>query len=240
MKTHGKLIHSAGLILFLAGIFIGMITAGGLTWAGLEAHFYFGYGIQGDRALKVHCPLVLAAADTGAVAVSVSNPSEMQVEPKIKADISGPYYPNTSQVQLTIDPGQRQTARWEIGSGNITFGHLILAQVYQYASYPLSSAKGYCGTLVLNLHGLTGKQFFALFLTASLFGIIVGLLLAGLGRRHMDERKTDETGGLLFLSGLILVGILAGAMGWWMLGVIVLAISVLLTVILFGRRIIAL
>jgi hypothetical protein len=239
MKTHSKLIHTAGLILFFAGIFIGVILAGGLTWAGLEANFYFGYGIQGDRALKVSCPPILAASDTGAVTVSISNPSARQVKPVIEANLSGPIFPSTSQIQIAIDPGQRQTAKWQIGSANVAFGRLILAQVYQYSAYPLSSAEGYCGTLVLDLHGLTGKQFFALFLAAGLLGMIGGFLLAALGRRLLGERRTEETGSMPFLGGLVLVGILAGVMGWWLLGVIAIALSLLLTAILLGRRIMA-
>ena len=238
MNKYRRLIHAVGLILFFIGIFIGILIAGSLTWANLEAFFYFGYGIQGDRGLKVSCPLVMAPTETGTAVISISNPSKQQINPHIKADISGPIFPSTSETWLTIDPGQRQTASWEIGSGNVTFGHLILAQVYQFASYPLSSAKGYCGTLVLGLHGLTGKQFFALILAASLFGIIGGFILAAYGRRLLGERKTEERGGMLFLCGFVLASILAGVMAWWLVGVLTITVSVLLITALFGRRII--
>ena len=239
MNTSKKLLHTTGLILFFIGIFIGVLAAGGLTWSSLEANFYFGYGIQGNRALKVNCPPVLAASDTGMVTVSIFNPSTRQVKPRIEADLSGPVFPSTLETQLSIAPGERKTASWEIGYRNVAFGNLILAQVYQYSAYPLTSAKGYCGTLVFNLHGLTGMQFLGLFLAAGLIGTLVGFILAAIGRRLLGERKRDEMGGMLLLSGFVLVGILGGLIGWWLVGVIAIAISVLLTTALFSRKIIA-
>ena len=106
--------RTLGLILFFAGVLLGLCLAGGLTWANLEADFYFGFGIEGETSLKMACPLVMTTAETGQVTITLLNPSGRQVEPLVQVDISGPIIGSTSREHIQIAAGTSQSASWPV------------------------------------------------------------------------------------------------------------------------------
>jgi hypothetical protein len=236
MKPSIKFFRSLGLILFFAGTLFGMALFGGLTWANLEADFYFGFGIQGETSLKMACPLIMAPAETGQVTITISNPSDRPVDPLIQVDTSGPIIGRSLREHLSIEPGSTQTASWEVGSGDLAFGHLILAKVYQFQALSLQSADDTCGILVINVPGLTGKEIYLLALTASLLAGVLGFVVWLASHRAAGERVPSDMGGMLLLAGIVAAGIVVGSLGWWVAGLLAMAASLLLTAILLSRR----
>jgi hypothetical protein len=234
MTPSSRFLRTSGLIVFYAGILLGLCLAAGMVWADLEADFYFGFAIQGEENLDLSCPFILAAGEPGRVAITLRNPGDRLAEPFVQVDVSG-LIGRSFRDQLRVEPGGSQTASWEVGSGDVVFGHLILARLYQFQARGIRSADASCGILVLDVPGLSGQ---AVFMTA----LIVGALLAALGYllwagsyRWVD--LPSERGGMLLLGGIVGLGILLGALGWWLPGLLALAASVLLTAILLARRI---
>jgi hypothetical protein len=238
MNTRTKPINILGLCSFFAGALLGMVLFGSLVWANLEADFYFGFGIKGETALNLTCPLIMTSPETGDVTATITNATNRTVEPLIQTDISSPIL-TTLRERVSIEAGEVKPVVWKVDAGDVAFGHLILVKVYQFNSLSLKSASATCGTLFLDFPNLTGKQIYVLALLTSLFAMIGGVLLRVLGIRPIDGRVAEEMKGMILLTVVVCIGILFGSLGWWMPGVFVMAISLLLTAILIGRRITA-
>jgi hypothetical protein len=236
MRPSTTFLRTLGLILFFAGILLGLCLAGGLTWANLEADFYFGFGVKGDTTLDLACPLIMTPAETGRATITIPNPSDRLVEPLVQVDISGPIGRRVRE-HVSIDAGTSQTASWEVGNQDVAFGHLILVKVYEFAALSLPSADDTCGILVVNLLGLSGEGIFLLTLAVSVALAALGLLLWAASYRARKVPVPSETGGMLLLAGIVGVGILVGSLGWWLPGLLAVAASVLLTAILIARQV---
>ena len=236
MKRSIGIFRNLGLILFFAGILLGMLLFGGLTWAHLEAGFYFGFGVQGETALKLTCPHIMAPAETGQVTITLANPSDRKVEPLVQVDVSGPLGRSLRE-RLPVEAGTTRVASWEVGARDLAFGHLILVKIYQFQSLGLSSADGSCGILVLNLAGLSGEAIYYLTAAISLLAGAIGFILWAVSHRLNREPIPHEAGGMLLLAAIVGIGVVVGTLGWWMAGLLAMAASLLLTVILIARRI---
>ena len=76
--------------------------------------------------------------------------------------------------------------------------------------------------------GLTGQQFFVIALVLGIFGIGLGLGIWKLANSTRDYRQP-------VLGIVVLLAMLSGLMGWWLMGVILIAITILLLTI-FARN----
>ena len=206
-----------------------------LSWANLEASFYFGFNGGAETKLRLICPHIMTSQDNGSVTAIVTNKVEKTISPIFQADISGPVL-RTIRTQPSIEPGKTQQIKWEIGVDDVDYSHLIMAQVYQFSSYKTSTATATCGTLFLNLPGLTGLQVYILALVLSLLGIAVGFVLWLFSNRPFQGRSLQQLWGMIFFASIVLMGILFGSLGQWILGLFALVISVLLFVALIGRQ----
>jgi hypothetical protein len=236
MRQSIKFFRTLGSILFLVGILLGLFLAGGLTWANLEADFYFGFGARGEIGLDMTCPLIMTPAETGRATITLANSSERLVEPLVQVDISGPIG-RSFRERVPVEAGAIQTASWEVGDQDLAFGHLILVKVYQFAALSLPSADASCGILVLSLGGLSGQDIYLLILVASVALAALGFLLWGASYRANKEHLPNEMGGMLLLSAIVGVAVLVGSLGWWFPALLVLAACVLLTAILIARQV---
>lgn len=223
--------RSVGIVLFCCGILADMLLFSLLTWAGLEAYFYFDYQPAQEALGSLSCPLILTSGETGQVSARFSNPSKLTLAPQFQVEISSPELMyRTVETAPAIAAGETKQLQWAISSQDVVFGHLILAEVYVAPVYGTPDRLGRCGTLWLDLPWLTGRQLFAGWLAAS-------LLLMGLGwgfwmanRPPKRGSRTDATGAMLALTGIVLFGTVAGSLGWWMIGVACLVLSLLLIV----------
>jgi hypothetical protein len=236
MRQSTKFFRTLGWILFFAGTLLGLCLAAGLTWANLEADFYFGFGVQGETTLDLACPLILAPAETGRATITISNPSNRLVEPLVQVDVSGPIGRSLRE-HISIEAGRSQTASWEVTHKDIAFGHLILVKVYEFAALSLPSADDSCGILILDLAGLSGRRIYLLTLAVSAALAALGFLLWAASYRARQEPVPNEMGGMLLLAGIVGIGILLGSLGWWLPGLLAVAACVLLTAILIARQV---
>jgi len=83
---------------------------------------------------------------------------------------------------------------------------------------------------------LTGLQVYILALVLSLLGIAVGFVLWLFSNRPFQGRSLQQLWGMIFFASIVLMGILFGSLGQWILGLFALVISVLLFVALIGRQ----
>ncbi len=238
MKTNTKLGRTLGIVFFAIGGLIVTLIFGALSWAKLEADFYFGYDTPPDRPLStLHCPPVMAAGETNAVTIRLNNPLDVPVSPFILSDISRNGAIAHDQEYYSINPGQTRTIRWELAADNVVFGSLILVKITVNAVRSLPSRGGTCASLVLNLPVLNGSQALAILLAAGLLSLAAGWGLWFAATRPARGRALDATRAMVLLTAVILAGLLAGFLGWWVVGTACVVIVLLLSVTLGGHLI---
>jgi hypothetical protein len=231
--------RSLGIVFFSCGILVNILFFALLSWPGLEAYDYFGYQPAEAALTSLRCPFVLTTHESGQVTATYTNPSRLTFTPQFRVVISSPDLLNrTVKTTPSIAPGETMVMHWAITSNDVVFGRMILAEVYVSPVYGTPNRVGRCGTLWVDLPQLTGMQIFVGALAA-------GLLLTGLGwglwivrYRPKQGDGSDVTGAMLALTAIVLLGMVAGILGWWLIGVACLVLSLLLILSTLGHLII--
>lgn len=228
-----SILQTLGIIVFFLGVALGLALAAGLNLASLEGFIYFGTAKVADEKMKtLHCPAILSSNETGYATATITNTTESEIQPIYKLRISDEIglwreveeYP-------TIATGETRQLRWEIGPGDVAFGYLILFKVRQTSAYLTPSREDACGTLVVDIPVLTGRQILWSGSLGSLLLMVAGTLLCSRGKkggfsRHMSLRTA------MIVQMLVLLGAIAcGLFDLWLPGGLLLVLSVLLVVV---------
>ncbi len=235
MESRRKLFRILGVILFYAGILVGMVTFIFMNWAYLEASLYFGYTAPADKSLtNLRCPLMLTKAENGEVTMSITNSTTHDLSIMIRTEFS--YYgaATLDQTSYPVAAGATRNLSWTVTPDNLVFGHLIMARVYEYKAYTLPSRTNTCGTVVVGLPGLTGIQLFIIVLTFSLGGMAAGWILWIAGNRPIHGEGIIATRAMTFFTIVVVLGFFGGIIGWWILGLICASAGVLLIITVVG------
>jgi hypothetical protein len=226
MKRFAPSKRTLGILLFAAGILLGTLLTAALTWAGLEADFYGFQFLPADRFDGLTCPTLMSTHETGAILVQVNNPSKESVNPIIRLDVSTRGVPDTKQVQLKIEPGETRQFEQPITAKNIDLDFFIFAKAYRSASYPLPEANATCGILALDVPFLNGQQLFNIWLALSLILIPLGLWMWSSSLQPEGAGRTSNAAKVLAV--IALGGLLVSLKGMWVLGVLLLALTLLM------------
>ncbi len=136
---------------------------------------------------------------------------------------------------LPIESGDEQDFRWQISGQDIIEGNFILTRVFlmnQNRSTPYPARTDSCGIFVLDIFGLKGATAVFLLFVTTLISLVAGSVL--LYRRGTPIQKSSPRidYGLYVLAGIILIGMIANLLGWWIFAGLVLLLAVILTSIL--------
>jgi hypothetical protein len=220
-----------GRLLFAIGVLLSALLMGGLSWAGVESVLYGFPRYTTERFDGLVCPPLMMRDEMSVVRVVVRNPSTWPVSPVITLDLSAPGLPESSRVQVKVEPGQTQELVWAISSANIDRRYFVFAKANRSASYPLPGAEATCGTLVLDMPFLSGMQILAIWL-----GLCLGCILLGLWVWRLGLDPSARTPGIATALAVVsLIGLFAGLNGIWMLGGLALVVMILLAVGLLRR-----
>jgi hypothetical protein len=224
-----------GVILFSAGILVGMLMFIFMNWAYFEAAFYFGPMATADKSLtSLRCPLLLTSAESGEVTMRLTNTTAKDLSISIQIEKSFYGAATLDKADYPVAAGATESINWAVTPDNLVFGHLVMARVYQYHSYTLPSRSRTCGTVVAPVSGLSGIQVFIILLVFSLGGMASGWMLWLAGNRPLKGEGIIATRAMLFFTAVVLLGLLGGFVGWWMLGLVCAAAGVLLTIAVAG------
>jgi hypothetical protein len=238
VNRFSRLSRSLGIVFFSCGILANILFFALLSWPGLEAYNYFDYQPAGAALTSLKCPFVLTTHESGQVTASYSNPSRLTLAPQFRVEISSPDLTNrTVNSAPAIAPGKTEELHWAITSNDVIFGSLILVEAYVSPVYNTPDRVGRCGTLWLDVPQLTGMQIFVGVLAAGLLltGLGWGLWMAG--TRPKRAGRPDGMGAMLALTAVVLLGMIAGILGWWLIGVACVVISLLLILSTLGHLI---
>src|SRR5690606_20287410 len=115
----------------------------------------------------------------------------------------------------------------------IDLSRFVFTQVVVYSMYPIPNRQNGCGIFVVDLPG-SGWGVTWIIVAVSVLGMGIGLY----GLNHPQSRSRGaEVPALrpfVFLSIMIVIGIIASIMGWWFPGIMILVVSVLLIFSIIG------
>ena len=183
----------------------------------------------------------LSSTETGTIRGFLKNTTKYAVRPTVEffTTIGPGYNVNYSSQQLTIEPGEKGHFTKTVGIKDAIYdGRLIMARVFvaHSGSYMLPNTTAACGTVVLDLGGISGTMLLVIIAIFSLSDLVAGWLFWFPVQLMYGKRSGEAVNSLQTLSIVVFIG--AGSillMGWWVLGVIAAAVSVLLVFILFSR-----
>ena len=230
MNSKNKTIRILGVLIFSAGVLLGMALFGIVVWGDFEAAM-FDPSIKRDAPLAtLRCPVMMTKTETGTVSATFTNPLERPIELYTRAHITEGYVTLMREVntKLPLDPGETKPLQWTVTSDDAAFGRLILVKVTVNRKYPLPSRQGTCGILVVDLPYFTGNQIFAFTLAASLLSMVAGAGLWVVANRPLRGPGLDVTRAMGVLAGSVLTGTIVGLRGSWMFGGLIFVFTVLL------------
>ncbi len=237
MNLKTKIVRTLGVIIFSVGALFGIALFGGAVWGDLEA-VLFNTSMSGEATLKtLRCPVMITPKEPGTVSAAVKNSLDRSTEFMIRTHISHGYVTLMREMtaKLPLDPGESERLEWTVTPEDAAYGNtLILVRVYLFGRYPLPSRRGSCGILVINTPHFTGSQVFAFILVASLLGMAIGMGLWVVGNRPLSGLGLNVAHAMIGLAGTVLVGMIVGFIGWWIIGVIIFVITVILIGAIFG------
>jgi hypothetical protein len=238
MKNNSKLFRTLGTLIFIPGILVGMVMFVFMNWANFEAYFYFGYSAPADKALtSMRCPLMLTTPETGEVTIKITNDSDRDLSPLIRTETS--YYgaAKLESVNYPLKAGETRRLSWKVNSDAMVFGHLVMARIFVYRAFTLSSYTKTCGTVMVNVPGLSGIQLFSITLGFILLCMGGGWGLWLAGNRPLHALKAEgriAIRAMVLFTAVVLVGLIAGITGMWGIGLLCTVASVLLIIVVGG------
>jgi hypothetical protein len=222
------------VLLFSIGVLTGAALLFAATWADVESVFY-GFDRFGNKATSaMHCPVIMAEDESGEIVVRYKNKTDQPIRPSLRLQISSRSLFREESARMSLNPGESETLRWEVTRGDLAIERFIFVKLFSFASYPQRDIEQTCGILVLDLHGFTGSQVLVGTISISLVGMLSGCALWSLVNRPMRDRALDASRAMVTLTVTVSLGIATVLLASWPLGIMLSALSLLLTGVILG------
>jgi hypothetical protein len=234
MKKSHLIFRILGILIFSTGFLLGATLFVASTWADVEAALY-GFNRYGKEATSdLRCPMVVTSAENGMVTLVFENTSEYLLRPTVRYQASSPALFDVVNYRLELEPGEAEQTQLEIGADNVVLNNYIFVKVFTFASYPIPDIEQTCGVLFLDLPQIGGSAVVLFSILASLVGMGIGLVTWILSSRPIKGRAVETQRAMVFMIVAVVLGFASNLLGWWMLGVILAAITVLLIGVVVG------
>jgi hypothetical protein len=237
MEESRQIPRLATAIPFFSGALIILALAILGIWPDLEASLFDSSIVTEESLDGLRCPMALAADEVGTVRVVFENPLDRPMQFLVRARISegSVIMMREYSTVVAMDVGESQEVAWEVTPADAAFGSFVMARVHAYRSFPFPSRQSTCGIGVLPISGVKGDS-------VVLVATIVGLLSMGLGaalwvrqQSPLVGRRLDLARGYGILSLMLVAALVAGYLGWWLPGLLVLVGAVILIASMFER-----
>lgn len=216
------------IVVFFLGASLGFVLAVVLIWSRLEAVNYFFSGIKYEPFRGLYCPILIASAEKGIVTAVFDNPTDREDIFFYRAEISGDVFSRQVEDQIAVPPQQTRSIHLNVDRNDVDLRFFIFVKINTLASATRPSREAVCGMIVANILGLTGKQASIIALFLSFLSMAIGL---GIWKRISTSADQNMNRVMQILGLLVLLTMLAGSMGWWLIGSVMAVITVLLMVI---------
>jgi len=183
--------------------------------------------------VKIYCPILLAPGEEGTITATFRNPNQEKADILVKAVVSERDFKNYRVVtgSLPIEARDEQDFHWQITHRDIIQGNFTLTRVFLMDD-DIPARTDSCGIFTLSFFGLKGTPMVVLMLVTSLISLVVGsVLLYPCSAEHRELSPRIEY-GLYLLAAILLIGMVANLLGWWIFAGLVLVLAALLTIVL--------
>jgi hypothetical protein len=221
-----------GFPTYAIGVAVGLFVIFVATWADMESSAYGFPRLANAGLVGLHCPVLMTPDETSTIALDVSNTTGNQISPSIKTQISTRLLPEEFLEDIQLTPGESKRLEWSVDAENIDMGNFIFAKVLLFSAYPLSTREATCGIFVIDLPG-TGRTIIPVLVTISLLSMGWGLYRINRFSAS-NEWLRKRRGSMAFLAIMIALGLALSFIGGWLSAVLVLVVTLLLIIILFG------
>ncbi|MBX3000948.1 MAG: hypothetical protein KF893_20670 [Caldilineaceae bacterium] len=221
--------RSLAFLLYTVGM-IALLALGAVAiWGDLEASL-FDVSIRPERSLRsLRCPVLITRQETGQISASFENTGQRPVNRAIRAHISEGFVTlyREENVQLPLQPGERQRWIWNVTAADAAYGYLILARVSALRQAPMPSEGAACGIFVINFPWVKGSLLVTIWLLGGLAAVVGGgWLWWRQGLLATPWRGSTLT--LIAMTVVVMAILIVGLSGLWVVGVLLLALFVLL------------
>jgi hypothetical protein len=233
-------VRKISIILFALGALIAFLLAVGTIWAHFEMPFFFNYSYvavssKGQQVSRLSCPVILTNADSGQVSVDIPNTTDKTINIHFQGEISS-MDGTVREVEFrpAIPVAQTGRIQFAIDRNDVVFGNLILVRTYQFSTYKTPARAGSCAVLMFPISFLSGAELLILTILVSILLILSGIVLWVGNNRPMRGLPRSALTVMVSLSILLLLANVVGIAGWWIPGILILVVSILLAVVSIG------
>ncbi len=221
-----------GTLIYIVGLALALLLALSAIWGDFEALSYFNTGANYAAFSGLHCPVIMSQSEVAQVSAKFDNPTDKAIEPFYQVKLSGVAAPRSFQNQLQMPPHSSTTVKWTVSASDIDLGWFVMVKltVLPFAGNPARAAT--CGMMVFNLGSLTGGEVLPWAVAVSLLGIVAGLTLREGKGQPENTREGTLRNGMRATGVSVLLAMLTGFLGLWLIGLIFSAITILLAAIL--------
>jgi hypothetical protein len=238
MNTYRKISQTAGTLLFIWGILLGLMLLILMVWEDIEA-FMFSSNLKADKSLSsLQCPVFMSSKEVGVVKATLENPTEKDWNRFTYVHISDGIINlrRETKLNIIIPAGEQTTVSWELFPENRVYSRFIFFSIYITSLYPYPSLGGSCGVILFDLWDLTGNQILILIVSASLITLTLGYLLWKLSTDSTNDKTWRTFRSMIVLAIIITIGLVIAYLRVWVIGLIFLIVAVLLTGIIIGEK----
>jgi len=229
MITKNTYFRWLAVVLFSAGVILGTFLFGVMTWSDFEATLFDSL-ITEDSRIHTACPVIIGMDEVGKVKINIKNPLDTPIKNRIifRSTDGTLSLINEIRERYDLEPGEKLDLEWTVESNDAVFNdRLILVKVRTDPTYPLDSKQGSCGVLVADFLGLPGIVIFLLVVLASVILMVAGISLWQVRNKPLSKKKNLVYRAMSALIILITAGIFVSYFGWWLIGAILLIITIL-------------
>lgn len=219
----------------LSGVLFFLGIAGGLTiavislWTHFEALNYFFTGAVNERFNGLKCPVLLTRSETGTITAALQNPTDREINFFYRTEVGGRFSTRQNEGRITVPPHQARSIDFTVNAEDIDLRSFIFVKITVLSNRAFPVRDDTCGIMVLDSPVLAGGQIFAGAFTLSLLTIVAGL---GLGESTRADANLSMRRPMQTLGIVVMLAMLAGVIGWWLAGILLVVISILLLMIM--------
>jgi hypothetical protein len=230
-----SVLRTLSILIFSIGVLAGMALFVSATWADMEGIFYgfFRYGNKATTAM--HCPILVSSDETATITTRIKNTTDTTIRPNVRFLASTPGLTEEQATRLLLEPGQHESLELTVDSDNLVLERFIFVKMATFLSYPMNNVEQTCGILVLNLHGITGKQLTIVVVIISLVGMVAGIALWSAANKPLKFRSRDIMRAMLTLTVTVIAGLFSAMFAGWLPGLILTAVGLIMLGVIIGN-----
>ena len=226
-----RLLSTFSILIFSIGVLIGLALTGFAVWADLEASL-FSTDIGREAGLpSLNCPVMITEEEIGVVRATIENTLDRRSTRRVYAHFSQGYVTliREEKDRFTLEGGESRELEWNVTPEDAAYKRVILVRIKSFGGYPSPDRQGSCGILLINFPNLSGNQVLLLTVFGSIAFMAIGI---GLSSRYpLSEKKRGRNSlrAMIALAIFVSLGLVSTVLGWWVVGLIVLVIAILLS-----------